>query len=80
MMAFGELPVDEPIILKNKFIYLLLYFGLCWVFTALLGLFFSCNKQGLLSSCDVRASHCVGFSCGTPAVECVGSVVVVAGL
>ena len=25
--------------------------------------FCSCGKQGLLSSCVVRASHCLGFSC-----------------
>ena len=29
----------------------------------LLGLFPSCDEQGLLSSCGARASHCSGFSC-----------------
>ena len=29
----------------------------------LCGLFSSCGKQGLLSSCGVWASHCSGFSC-----------------
>jgi len=27
------------------------------------GLFSSCGKQGLLSSCDAWSSHCSGFSC-----------------
>ena len=35
--------------------------------------FSSCSKQGLLSSCDARASHCSGFSCcGAWALGCVG--------
>ena len=39
-----------------------------YLFLALLGLcscaaFSSCSKQGLLSSCSVRASHCGGFFC-----------------
>ena len=75
-MGFGELLIDVHIIFL---ISLCLYLWLCWVFTALLGLVSSCNKQGLLSSCDVRASHCGGFPCcGTQALECVGSAVVVA--
>ena len=37
--------------------------------------FSSCTEQGLLSSCDTRASHCPGFSS-----QSVGSVVVVHGL
>ena len=39
------------------------------------GAFPSCVKQGLLSSCGVRASHC-----STWALECAGSVVVEHGL
>ena len=34
-----------------------------WVLVTVLKLFSSCSKQGLLSSCDVRAFHCSGFSC-----------------
>ena len=35
------------------------------------GLFSSCEKWGLLSSCSVRVSQCVGFSsCGAPALGC----------
>ena len=56
------------------FIYLFLAtVGLCcytWAFS-------SCSKQGLLSSCGARASHCGGFSCcGAQALGHVGSVVV----
>ena len=58
---------------KLPSIYLFIYFGLCWVFA---GLSFSCTKQGLLSSCSARASHCGGFSCcGAQALEHMGSVV-----
>ena len=32
----------------NKFIYLLIYFWLPWVFVAVCGLFSSCSEQGLL--------------------------------
>ena len=48
------------------------FFWLCWVFTP------SCGFS-LLLRCS--ASHCGGFSwCGAPALECMGSVVVVHGL
>ena len=59
-------------------VYLFIYsflavLGLCcytWAFS-------SCSKQGLLSSCGARASHCGGFSCcGAQALGHVGSVVV----
>ena len=39
------------------------------------GFFSSCGKQGLLSSCGVRASHCVASRCGAQA-----SAVVAGGL
>ena len=35
---------------------LFIYFWLCWVLV-------NCSKQGLLSRCSVRASHCSGYSC-----------------
>ena len=39
--------------------------------------FSSCGKQGPLSSCDTRVSHCDGFSCcRAQALEHMGSVVV----
>ena len=52
------------------------------------GLFFSCSRQGLLSSCSIQASHCSGFSCcgaqvlGSTGFNCchMGSVVAVPGL
>ena len=40
----------------------------------------SCHKQGLLSSCSVRASHCSGFSCRVWALGRVGLVAVTLGL
>ena len=42
--------------------YLSIYLGLCWVFVAALRASSGCDKWGLLSSCDVRASHCGCFS------------------
>ena len=37
----------------------------------LLGIFSSCGKWGLLSSCSAWASHCGGFSCcGAQALGC----------
>ena len=41
---------------------ILFLFG-CAKSLLLLGHFSSCGKQGLLSSCGARASHCSGFSC-----------------
>ena len=50
---------------------ILFIFG-CAGSSLLRGLFSSCSKQGLLSSC-VRASHFRGFSyCRADALECVG--------
>ena len=86
-------PWHIVIILSHYFkkIYLFIYLflavlGLCscvWAFT-------SCCKLGLLSRCDVQASHCGGFSCcwaqalgyvgsgaGTHRLQSKGSVVVV---
>ena len=51
----------------DSFRYLFIYgcAGSSW----LCGLFSSCSKRGLLSSCGVRAFHCDGFSCcRTPAL------------
>ena len=44
------------------FISLFIYLFGCTGFSLLCGLFFSCGKQGLLSSYSVWASHCGGFS------------------
>ena len=44
------------------FISLFIYLFGCTGFSLLCGLFFSCGKQGLLSSYGVWASHCGGFS------------------
>ena len=42
--------------------------------------FSSCSKQGPLSSCGARASHCSGFSCCSQAPEHAGSVAVALAL
>ena len=61
-------------------IYLFINFWLCWVFAAAWA-FSSCGEQGLLSSCDVRVSHCVGFCCwGAWALGARASVVEARGL
>ena len=39
------------------------YLSLAALSLLLRGLFFSCHKQGLLSSCSVRAPYCRGSSC-----------------
>ena len=44
------------------FYFILFIFG-CTGFSLLRGLFFSCGKQGLLSSYGGWAAHCGGFSC-----------------
>ena len=47
---------------------------LCWVSS-------SCSKRGLLSSCDVQASRCGGFSrCGARALELVDLIAVAPGI
>ena len=53
------------------FIGLLFLSPLWWVFIAA-WIFSSCGKQGLLSSCNVQASHCGGISCGR--VQALGHV------
>ena len=64
-----------------SFIILFIYFWLCWVFVGAHGLFSSCSKWGLLSSCGVRASHCRGSSCcGARALGAPASAAVVCGL
>ena len=53
----------------------------CAVSSLLLGLFSSCCKQGLLSSCSARVYHRRDFSChGTWDLGHVGSVVAALGL
>ena len=42
----------------NKFIYLFIYFWLCWVFIAVRGLSLLAGSRGY-SSCGVRTSHWV---------------------
>ena len=37
---------------------------------AVCGLFSSCSKWGLLSSCGVQTSYCGGFSCGAQSLGC----------
>ena len=65
-------------IYQYLFIY---YFIFCCAGSSLLrGLFFSCGKWGLLSSCGVRGSHCSGFSCGSQAVATLAQLVVSLGL
>ena len=44
------------------FIYLCIYFRLCWSLL-LCAPFSSCGQRGLLSSCSRQASRCGGFSC-----------------
>ena len=64
----------------ENFDLLFIYFWLCWVFIAVQA-FCSCDKQGLLSSCSVWASHCRSFSpYGVWALGASASVVVACGL
>ena len=53
-----------------------------WVLAAAFRLFFStCSKEGLLSSCSARASHCGDFSCcGAQALWHTASIVAAPGL
>ena len=48
--------------LKNKFIYLFIYFWLRWVFVAVHGLS-ELRRAGAILCCGVWISHCGGFSC-----------------
>ena len=68
--------------LNNGFAFFLFNVGVCCAGSSLLrGLFSSCGKRELLSSCSVQASHCGGFSCcRAQALGGVGSVVAVPGL
>ena len=45
---------------------------LCWVFWFAARLFLSRSEQGLLSDCDVQASHYGSFSCRTQALGFTG--------
>ena len=44
------------------------------------GLFSICGRQGLLSSCHVRAFHCSSLSYGAGALGCISSVVMEHGV
>ena len=57
--------------------FLFVYFWLYWVFSAVHGVSLVA-AMGLLSSCGVWASHCVGFSCCRACVLGVQALVVVA--
>ena len=54
-------------------------FGLHWVFVAAQAVSSYCG-QGLLSSCNMRASHRGGFSWGARGLEHIGTEVVGTGL
>ena len=68
LVLWGELKLGltyltrhiDDITLKNNFTYFI--FG-CAGSSLLRGLFSSCWKQELLSSCGMHASHCSGLSC-----------------
>ena len=53
----------------------LFIYWLCWVFAAVCGHFSGCGKQGLLSSCGARTSHCSGFSLQSTGCRCNDPVV-----
>ena len=56
----------------NPVIIVYFFYFCCAVSLLLCGLFSSCSEQGLLSHCDVWASHCSGNSCGASALVYVG--------
>ena len=64
----------------------LFYFWLCWVFVTAHRLFSSCGEQGLLSRCNMWASHCGLLNIGLLLLQSTGalgkwaSVVVAHGL
>ena len=73
----GLLTREDLTVYKDVEFYLLVLLlaalGLCCHVQA----FSCCSEQGLLSHCDVQASHCGGFSCcRAQALGCTGSVVV----
>ena len=43
---------------ESVFLFYLIYVSLCWVFIAARAFSLLCNDWGLLSGCNVRASHC----------------------
>ena len=59
---FTTSAIWEALLFIIRFLKITLFIWLRWVFVAARA-FSSCSKQGLLSSCGVRASHCSGFSC-----------------
>ena len=67
-------------IYKLKKQFYVFIFGCAWS-SLLWGLFSSSGKWGQLSSCDVQASHCDGFSCcGAQSLGRKPSIVVACGL
>ena len=83
---------------RSLFIYVHVHICVCIIYLFIIfgrtgslllcGLFSSCSKRGLLSSCGAQASHCGSFySCQAQALGCLGftlwpvdSVVAVYGL
>ena len=56
-------PIDEHFFFfLNNFIYLFIYFWLCWVFVSVRGLSLVAASGGHSSS-RAQASHCRGLSC-----------------
>ena len=53
--GYHPLPVDKFYFFCNNFIYLLIYLGLHWIFTAASDLLPSCSEQGLLYNCGAQA-------------------------
>ena len=62
-------PALNSAVLARPFFPFFFFCNFIYLFLAVLdlrccaGFFSSCSKQGLLSSCGVRASHCSDFSC-----------------
>ena len=74
-------PYTHLLFLKNKFIYLFIYFWLRRVFVAVCGLSLVAASGGSTLCCSVWASHCGGFSCcRAQALGTRASVVVARGL
>ena len=59
---FTTSAIWEALLFIIRFLKITLFIWLRWVFVAARA-FSSCSKQGLLSSCGVRASCCSSFSC-----------------
>ena len=62
ILLLGPWHCSKSIFFKNKFIYLFIYFWLCWVSVAARGLSLVV-ASGATLRCGARASHCGGFSC-----------------